>query len=673
MKKLLLLSLLFVAFAANSVFAQVPRRVLVEEFTNTGCPPCALSDPWMNAFQSENIDKIAVLKFHTQGPDATDPYYNANKTDGNPRANYYSVSGVPTVTMDGANAFNPASAGQAGIQDVFDGTLSDSPTSPFEITIVQEKTADSIIATISVKAVGTVPSETDLRLACVFAEKYDKFTGSNGMPSYDYIVRKTLPGVSQTTGEITATAKYPNLSIAMGETKTFRYAAKIGSTWHSTQLITVAFIQGAASKTVYQSNWTVPSISATFSDIAAFNITPVAIQMGVAIKNSTSSPQTVSVGYSSPGTPAGWAFDYTGLTNGSVTLNPNEEKTIGMTLNTPATSIGSLNGDFTVTVGEGLIIGTAAATFFGGENTDIVVSDGIDPTASYNLMNSVNSNGLKSGVVSKSDFRSQFSDWSQFKTVYMAATNGVGFQIGTTEWENLDAHLAAGGNVLYTSTIALGVYYNSQNETYMDLWRNNFHIEPDPYRTGAANSWGTLTGVTSDAIGDALSATITPKVANRQSITNFDADLKNSFTNEKGDVVGARALSQAGKVAYLSFGLEQLAENDRNTVSKRIIDWFNGAASVKTSENAASVAISNYPNPAASTTTFTYSLTERSLVTLSVYDVMGREVANIVSNQMQDKGTYESDLDVSKLATGSYIYKMNVGGKMLSGTLNVVK
>jgi hypothetical protein len=52
---------------------------------------------------------------------------------------------------------------------------------------------------------------------------------------------------------------------------------------------------------------------------------------------------------------------------------------------------------------------------------------------------------------------------------------------------------------------------------------------------------------------------------------------------------------------------------------------------------------------------------------------MGREVASIVSNEMQDKGTYESDLDVSKLATGSYIYKMNVGGNMLSGTLNVVK
>lgn len=672
MKKLLLLSLLFVVLAANSVFAQVAKRVLVEEFTNTGCPPCAVSDPFMFEFQSSNIDRITVLKFHTQGPDPSDPYYKANTTDANPRADYYNVTGVPTVQFDGLNGMNPT-GGVAAIEGALEAAFADMETSPFEITVVQEKTADSIIATVTVKAVGTVPDESDLRLACVFAEKFDKFTGSNGMPSYDYIVRKTLPGVSQTTGEITATAKYPNLSIAMGETKTFRYAAKIGSTWHPAQLYTVAFIQGATSKIVYQSNWTVPSISVTFNNVYPFNLTPVALQMDMVIKNSTSSAQTVNVSYDAPGTPAGWAFEYTGLTNGSVTLNPNEEKTIGITLNTPTPNVGSLNGDFAVTVGEGLLLGATPAVFFGGDNTDVVVSDGVDPTASFNIMSNVNANGLKSGVVTKTMFRDQFFDWSQFKTVYYAATNGVGFQIGTTEWDNLDAHLAAGGNVLYTSSIALGVYYNSNNDSYMDLWRNHFHIEPDPYRTGASNSWGTLTGVGSDAIGDGLSATITPKVSNRQNISNFDAELKNCFTNEKSDVVGARALSQSGKVVYLSFGLEQLAENDRNTVSKRIIDWFNGAASVKTSENAASVAISNYPNPAASTTTFTYSLTERSLVTLSVYDVMGREIASIVSNEMQDKGTYESDLDVSKLATGSYIYKMNVGGKMLSGTLNVVK
>jgi hypothetical protein len=131
------------------------------------------------------------------------------------------------------------------------------------------------------------------------------------------------------------------------------------------------------------------------------------------------------------------------------------------------------------------------------------------------------------------------------------------------------------------------------------------------------------------------------------------------------------ANSNDSGVAYVKISVMGSGEEDTVGV------WVTGKSSapnaVKTSEVAADNTVSLYPNPANNITTFSYSLTERSLVTLSVYDVMGHEVASIVSNEMQDKGTYESNLDVSKLATGSYIYKMSVGGKMLSGTLNVVK
>ncbi len=123
--------------------------------------------------------------------------------------------------------------------------------------------------------------------------------------------------------------------------------------------------------------------------------------------------------------------------------------------------------------------------------------------------------------------------------------------------------------------------------------------------------------------------------------------------------------------AYVKISVVGSGEED--TLGVWVTGKSNAVGAVKTNDFALNNTIANYPNPAVSTTTFKYSLTERSLVTLSVYDVMGREVASIVTNEMQDKGTYESDLDVSKLATGSYIYKMNVGGKMLSGTLNVVK
>ncbi|HEY6171991.1 MAG TPA: kelch repeat-containing protein [Candidatus Kapabacteria bacterium] len=95
--------------------------------------------------------------------------------------------------------------------------------------------------------------------------------------------------------------------------------------------------------------------------------------------------------------------------------------------------------------------------------------------------------------------------------------------------------------------------------------------------------------------------------------------------------------------------------------------------SVKKSDDASNISVSNYPNPATSTTNFIYSLTEPTVVTLAVYDVMGREVASLVSDEMHDRGTYEADLNVAKLAGGSYLYKLIAGGKVLSGTLTVVK
>jgi hypothetical protein len=131
------------------------------------------------------------------------------------------------------------------------------------------------------------------------------------------------------------------------------------------------------------------------------------------------------------------------------------------------------------------------------------------------------------------------------------------------------------------------------------------------------------------------------------------------------------ANSNDSGVVYVRISVVASSEDD--TLGVLVVGKSNAPNAVKTGDVAIMNSISNYPNPAALSTTFTYSLTERSLVTLGVYDVMGREVANIVTNEMQDKGSYESDFDVSKLATGSYIYKMSVGGKMLSGTLNVVK
>jgi Secretion system C-terminal sorting domain len=68
----------------------------------------------------------------------------------------------------------------------------------------------------------------------------------------------------------------------------------------------------------------------------------------------------------------------------------------------------------------------------------------------------------------------------------------------------------------------------------------------------------------------------------------------------------------------------------------------------------------NYPNPFNPSTTIRYSIPKTSLVTLKVYDVLGREVAALV-NEEKPLGTYQVNFDASSLASGIYFYKIQAG------------
>ncbi|HMQ78774.1 MAG TPA: T9SS type A sorting domain-containing protein [Ignavibacteria bacterium] len=65
----------------------------------------------------------------------------------------------------------------------------------------------------------------------------------------------------------------------------------------------------------------------------------------------------------------------------------------------------------------------------------------------------------------------------------------------------------------------------------------------------------------------------------------------------------------------------------------------------------------NYPNPFNPVTMISYSIPEQSFVTLKVYDMMGKEVARLVSTT-QNAGNYTKQFDAGKLASGIYIYRL---------------
>ena len=68
----------------------------------------------------------------------------------------------------------------------------------------------------------------------------------------------------------------------------------------------------------------------------------------------------------------------------------------------------------------------------------------------------------------------------------------------------------------------------------------------------------------------------------------------------------------------------------------------------------------NYPNPFNPSTMINYQLPMNSLVTVKVFDVVGREVATLV-NERQEAGTYQTSFNAQGLSSGLYFYQLRAG------------
>jgi len=80
----------------------------------------------------------------------------------------------------------------------------------------------------------------------------------------------------------------------------------------------------------------------------------------------------------------------------------------------------------------------------------------------------------------------------------------------------------------------------------------------------------------------------------------------------------------------------------------------------------------NYPNPFNPSTVINYNLPKAGYVSLKVYDMMGREAANLV-NENQIAGSYSVSFNASKLSSGVYYYKIETEGFTETKKMMLVK
>ncbi|MBX2993085.1 MAG: T9SS type A sorting domain-containing protein [Bacteroidetes bacterium] len=80
----------------------------------------------------------------------------------------------------------------------------------------------------------------------------------------------------------------------------------------------------------------------------------------------------------------------------------------------------------------------------------------------------------------------------------------------------------------------------------------------------------------------------------------------------------------------------------------------------------------NYPNPFNPSTTINFRIKESGYTTLTVYDVLGREVEKLVSNDLQ-AGSYSVEFIPRNLSSGVYLYRLTSGSYVETKKLMLTK
>ena len=82
--------------------------------------------------------------------------------------------------------------------------------------------------------------------------------------------------------------------------------------------------------------------------------------------------------------------------------------------------------------------------------------------------------------------------------------------------------------------------------------------------------------------------------------------------------------------------------------------------------------LQNYPNPFNPSTIIKYKLAEGGNVKLTVYDSIGREVTTLV-NKEQSAGVYSVNWNAAGMASGMYIYKLQIGNNVITKKAMLLK
>ncbi len=136
-----------------------------------------------------------------------------------------------------------------------------------------------------------------------------------------------------------------------------------------------------------------------------------------------------------------------------------------------------------------------------------------------------------------------------------------------------------------------------------------------------------------------------------------------SYTPELGDTVSVIGVL---RYAYGNFRIDPRYDADIDTtiVGVRVSDLSAIPGSFSLSQN--------YPNPFNPTTQITFSLPTEAQVRLTIYNIVGQKVAELV-NEKLDAGSYRVNWDAKSFTSGVYFYRIEAGKYRMTRKMVLLK
>jgi arabinogalactan endo-1,4-beta-galactosidase len=270
------------------------------------------------------------------------------------------------------------------------------------------------------------------------------------------------------------------------------------------------------------------------------------------------------------------------------------------------------------------------------------------------------------------------SQWYKLGTLFMHAINGVKSAIETQDTLEIISHVSSGGNWFFNNLIEQGVDIDILSISYYPMWH------------------GTLADLVQNM--DELGNEFQKPVLIVETAYPFTLQWNDSTNNILGldtQLLNGYEASEEGQLSFLHDLMSLVDENNHGMgICYWAPDWIstnqfgspwenqalfdfdgelldaisvfdNSSVAITRTENFSSDNIYNYPNPFNSFTTLRYDLPEDSFVDVTVYDMLGNVVNNLV-NTNQSSGYKSVQWNATNnqgepVSAGVYLYKIQAG------------